>query len=144
MQKHPPRGKGAWPADLFTVVSVPARLCVLGPRVKTPWFPPSYSPSVIFWAGSPRPHEGNGLAPAPSVIRRQPGLVGGELYGLDSWGPQVRTLTMAVAGMLGTPHPRGSVQVPPVCWSASSPPHPHEVGISYLLFTLGGMGAQRS
>ena len=30
------------------------------------------------------------------------------------------------------------------CWFASSPPRPHEVGISYLLFTLGGMGAQRS
>ena len=48
LQTQRPRGRGAWPAGLSTAISVPAQLCVLGPRVKTLWFPPSYSPSIIF------------------------------------------------------------------------------------------------
>lgn len=35
-----------------------------------------------FLGGVTRPHEGKGLAPGPSVIRRQPGLVGGEIPAL--------------------------------------------------------------
>lgn len=78
-----------------------------------------------FLGGVTQAPRGEGAGPRSVSDPRQPGLVGGELHGLDSWGPRVRTLTMAVARTLGTPRPRGSVQVPTVCWFASSPPRPH-------------------